>query len=531
MHCKTELIDYADTGYFSHLITSYLHEDPRLKPFYRYSPAHPDFQGAIAARAAFPTDRKLLVDELNHAYQDMELHDKVQQNLRLLEKENTFTICTAHQPNLFTGYLYFVYKVLQAVKLAAYLGEKYPEKNFVPVYYMGSEDNDLDELGTVHLDGATYRWETGQKGAVGRMNTSGMEALIDQVTRPLGVGPFAQEITLLLKEAYLQHPDIQTATLYLVNALFGRYGLLVVIADTPGFKRAIAPLMWQELTEQSSFSIVKETITELSAHYPPQATPREINLFYLTEQSRERIVMENDHWRVLNTDKIFDREQLKQELGEHPERFSPNVILRGLLQETILPDIAFIGGGGELAYWLELTDLFSHHAIPFPVLMLRNSFLWVDARSMQRLGKTGLSPRDLFTDTETLISDYVKKHTRHDLVLKTAYEQIEKLYTGLEGKAGEIDVTLKASVGAERKKSLCYIGKLEHKFLRAEKKRFAWQSDLIRGIKDKLFPHHSLQERVENVLPFYAAYGPDFIDTVYEHLDPLNKKFTILECS
>lgn len=530
MDCKTELIDYADTGYFSHLILDYLSEDDKLKSFYQYSPVSPDFDKIIEARKKFPTDRELLVGELQKAYAGLETHEAVKQNIQLLSDVHTFTVCTAHQPNLFTGYLYFVYKVLHAVKLAAYLKEKYPQYNFVPVYYMGSEDNDLEELGTVHIEGQTYRWQTNQSGAVGRMRPDEMEAFIEAVTKHLGVNEYSREIVSLIKEAYLEHPDIQTATLFFVNAFFGRFGLVTVIADTPGFKKAILPVMKKELFEQTSFPIVNKTAELLALHYHAQATPREINLFYLDEQLRERIVREGDVWKVLNTDKVFNEAQLKQELYDHPERFSPNVILRGILQETILPDIAFIGGGGELSYWMELKDLFAHFQVPFPLLMLRNSVLWADSKSVQRLQKIGLTPKDLFADTESLISEFVKKHTKDELVLKEEYKQIEKIYASLEKKAEEIDVTLKASVGAEQKKSLCSIGKLEHKFLRAEKNKFTWQTELIRSVKDYLFPHNALQERVENLLPFYATYGDAFMDVLYDNLDPMNRKFTIIKC-
>lgn len=530
MDCKTELIDYADTGYFSPLILDYLKEDPKLRPFYKYPPNNPDFQEAIHARKTFPTNRTLLVNEIKNIYRDIKQDKKVIVNIELLADENTFTICTAHQPNLFTGYLYFIYKILHAIKLASFLKKQYPQYNFVPVYYMGSEDNDLEELGTVHIDGKTFQWQTSQTGAVGRMQPENIEPLINEITKHLGINDHAREIITWLKEAYLQHKDIQTATLYLVNALFGKYGLVVVNADSLGFKRAILPVLKEELFQESSFKIVNKTIDKLLLHYHAQASPREINLFYLNEQIRERIIKKDDVWQVLNTNKTFTREQLEQELNAHPERFSPNVILRGILQETILPDIAFIGGGGELSYWMELKGVFEHYNVPFPLLMLRSSVLWVDEKSVRRLQKVDLKPKDLFTDTESLISDFVKKHAMDKLVLKEEYQQIETIYQGLEKKAENIDITLKASVGAERKKALCSIGKLEHKFLRAEKKKFAWQTELIRKVKNKLFPNNNLQERVENILPFYAVYGPDFIDKVYFELDPLNPGFTLIQC-
>lgn len=530
MDCKIELIDYAETGYFSKTILDYLKEYPPLRPFYEYSPAHPPFESIIEKRKSFPTDRKLLVSELQSQYSDMVKSDKVFVNIQLLGEENTFTICTAHQPNLFTGFLYFVYKNLHAIRLSEYLKTKFPKYNFIPVYYMGSEDNDLEELGTVHIGDHTYRWQTTQKGAVGRMSTEGLQSMIEDVTETIGTNEYAQKIRSILKEAYLQHTDIQTATSFLVNELFGEYGLVTVNADTPGFKRAILPVMEEELFRGSSFKIVSKTIDELSKHYTPQASPREINLFYLKDQLRERIVREGEGWKVLNTDKVFDKKELEDELQAHPERFSPNVILRGVLQESILPNIVFIGGGGELAYWMELKALFEHYIVPYPLLMLRNSVLWVDAKSVQRLNKIGLMPQELFQDTETLINDFVEKNTQKQLVLKEEYKQIENLYAELNKKASDIDVTLKDSVAAARKKSLVAIGKLEHKFLKAEKKKFAWQADLISHVKNVLFPHHHLQERWENLVPFYAVYGPDFIDTVYKNLDPLNKHFTVISC-
>lgn len=529
MGCKIEFLDYSDTGYFSSLVLDYLQEDSKLKPFYTYSPRHPDVEKIIAARKAFPTDRGLLVEELNKTYTGIHMDKAVKQNLRLLAEENTFTVCTAHQPNLFTGYLYFIYKIVHAIKLAVYLKAQYPQYNFVPVYYMGSEDNDLEELGTIHLYGKTYRWQTDQSGAVGRMRPENLESLIDEITKELGNNEHIRDIKTLLQEAYLGHENIQTATLYLVNALFGRFGLVVLIADSPGFKKAFFPVMREELFEQSSSPIVKDTIEALSKDYHAQAAPRDINLFYLADQLRERIVKEDEQWKVLNTDKTFNRQEIEQELQKHPERFSPNVILRGVLQETILPNLIFIGGGGELSYWMELKRLFSHFEVPFPLLLLRNSVLWVDEKSVKRLQKVGLQPADLFRDTEALISEFVKKNTHEELVLKEEYREIERLFAALAHKAANIDVTLKASVDAELTRTLRSIGKLEHKFLKAEKNKFGWQTELIRSVKSRLFPQNTLQERVENILPYYALYGPGFIDALYEHLDPLNRKFIIVQ--
>jgi bacillithiol biosynthesis cysteine-adding enzyme BshC len=527
-HSVCNGISYKDTGYFSQLVQDFLAEHPHIRSFYTHSPLKPDVEALIRAKKTQPLQRDVLVKALQQQYGGLDTDPAVQRNISLLEQPDTFTICTAHQPNLFTGYLYFAYKILQTIKMAAEWKAQYPRYNFVPVYYMGSEDNDLEELGSIYLNGQTLTWNTRQEGAVGRMRPEGLSSLIDQVQEFLGYGEHAGELVQLLRKAYLEHDNIQQATLYLVNVLFGRYGLVVLIPDNPLFKRQLAPVMKDELWRQTSHKLVSDTIEKISQHYKVQANPREINLFYLSDNARDRIVKEDDHWKVLNTSITFTAAELEQELEDHPERFSPNVILRGLLQETILPNLAFIGGGGEIAYWLELQALFSHFKVPYPMLVLRNSFLLVDAVSSRWLQKLGLCIRELFGNAEELVNRYVMQHTNAALVLKNEYDAIEQLFDALEEKARSIDVTLAATVAAERNRAMKSIGKLEHKFLRAEKKKFAWQTDEIRQLRNRLFPAGSLQERKENFMPWYIHEGPKLFDRILAGMQPLTDELKII---
>ncbi|SEL49622.1 bacillithiol biosynthesis cysteine-adding enzyme BshC [Chitinophaga rupis] len=521
-------VPYSETGYFSQLVLDFLAEHPHIRSFYTHPPLHADLDALIHAKKAQPLQRDVLVMALQAQYAGLEVHDAVKENIRLLEQPGTFSICTAHQPNIFTGYLYFVYKILQTVKLAADFKQQRPQYNFVPVYYMGSEDNDLDELGSIYLNGKTLTWPTTQAGAVGRMRPEGLEELIVQIESLLGYGKHAEELVQLLRNAYGQHDDIQKATLYLVNALFGRFGLVVLIPDTPLFKKQYIPVMKEELLHQTSYKLVSDTIEKISQHYKVQANPREINLFYLTDNSRERIVKEGEQWKVLHSNIAFTATQLEEELYNHPERFSPNVILRGMLQETILPNIAFIGGGGEIAYWLELQALFAHYRVPYPMLVMRNSFLLVDAVSRKWLQNLGLCIKDLFGNVNELVNNFVLQRTNASLVLKKEYDALEQLFDELEAKARSIDVTLVSSVGAERQKAIKSIGRLEHKFLRAEKKKFAWQTDQIRQLRDKLFPANSLQERKENFMPWYIHEGSALFDRILANMQPLSDQLQII---
>lgn len=521
-------ISYSQTGYFNQLVIDFLADHPHLRSFYKYSSLSPDFEAAIKAKKSHTQHRDVLVAALQDQYNGLQITDHVKNNISILGEANTFTVTTAHQPNIFTGYLYFVYKILQTIKLAGQLHEKYPQYKFVPIYYMGSEDADLEELGHVYIGGKNINWATSQQGAVGRMQPEGFEDLFKTIQSALGYGPHADELMAMMRKAYLEHENIQQATLYLVNELFGRYGLVVLVPDSPQLKRLYIPVMWDELLHQHSHRIVNETITNLSHHYKVQANPREINLFYLTPTARERIVQLGDTYKVLHMPVEFTKETLEKELQEHPERFSPNVILRGLFQETILPNVAFIGGGGEIAYWLELQGLFEHYRVPFPVLLLRNSFLLADMPSVERLHKLGLDIQDLFRDADSLINEFVTRHTNAALVLKDEYDAIEKLFDELSLKAENIDITLVKTVESERSKAIKSIGKLEHKFLRAEKRKFAWQTDQIRVLKQRLFPANSLQERKENFMPWYILQGPAFFDLILEHLEPVTDQFGII---
>ena len=283
--------------------------------------------------------------------------------MNLLLKENTFTVTTAHQPNIFTGPLYFFYKILHTIHLAAELKKQFPEHNFVPVYYMGSEDADLQEVGSYTLAGEAYHWNTKQKGAIGRMKVD--DELIKLLQNLEGywlVQPAGKEALDVLKQAYQKGKTISEATLYLVHAYFGKYGLVVLQPDNAQLKAVFVDVMEKELRTGFSQKAIQSTKENLANTYHVQSDGRDLNLFYLKDNTRARIEKQGNAYIVVDTEMRFTEEEIVKELHAHPEMFSPNVILRGVYQETILPGIAFIGGGGELAYWMELKNVFNEVA-------------------------------------------------------------------------------------------------------------------------------------------------------------------------
>jgi bacillithiol synthase len=521
-------VSYEATGYFSKIVLDYIAGNDTVKPFYAYEPSVKGIEKAVKERA-FDCNRSLLVSELKKQYEAVELSGKVLANIDRLADAATFTICTAHQPNIFTGHLYFIYKILHAIKLADHLNEALPQHHFVPVYYMGSEDADLDELGEVTIDGTRYQWHTKQKGAVGRMLVD--DALLDIIKAIAGqllVQPHGASIIELVKKCYTKGTSIQQATFMLVNEFFAEFGLVVLLPDNAKLKQAMQPVFADELLNGTSAAIVDETSAQLEKNYKVQARPREINLFYLLDDIRERIELRGADYHVLNTGISFSKEAVLAELEQHPERFSPNVILRGLFQETVLPNAAFVGGGGELAYWLQLKDLFYHYKVPFPVQVLRNSFMVIEGNIARKIDQAKLTGADLFKTADSLLNELVKKQSAVQPDLSEEKSALEGYYQQLKNTAGAIDVTLQNHVEAIGKKALQKVQALEKKMLRAEKRKYETEQHHIQWIKNALFPGDNLQERVDNFMPYYARHGSEFIRQLYT-CSPVNQTvFTIL---
>jgi bacillithiol biosynthesis cysteine-adding enzyme BshC len=522
-------IPYNQTNAFTKIVLDYLSGSEDLKSFYSLPPSLEGFRKAIDQRRAYPTNRKVLVDCLQEQYQNISASDAVKKNIEALLSPGSFTVCTAHQPNLFTGPLYFIYKILHTIKLTEFLKKQIPEYNFIPVYYMGSEDADFAELNHTYVNGKKIEWNKVQTGAVGRMLVDKtLVQLIDELEGQLSVEAYGDEVVSLLRKTYTQGKTIQQATFELVNELYGNYGLVVLVPDHPALKRQMLQVFADDLFHHLPAHVVEKTSERLEEFYDAQAHPRDINLFYLRDNIRERIEKKDENFIVLNSKFSFDKKGLEKELDDHPERFSPNVILRGLFQETILPNLSFVGGGGEMAYWLQLKELFENYKVPYPILVLRNSFLVIEKKWQDKIGKLGLSMDELFQEENEIMKLIVQKYSTHAVALNGTFEKAGELFEQIKSQAGAIDPTLSQHVAAIKTRSLKTLEELEKKMMRAEKRKFSDQQNQVQKLKDALFPRHGLQERVENISGFYAKWGRSFIEELHQHSLTLQQEFSIL---
>lgn len=522
-------LPYEKTGKFSKIVTDYVSGSEDLRSFYQFDVDIEGVRAAIEARKDAPVNRKVLVAQLNKQYEDISDKLHVQSAIDSLLDDNTFTICTAHQPNIFLGPLYFIYKIVHTIRLAAVLKEQFPGCHFVPVFYMGSEDADLDELNHVAVDGTLYKWHTTQKGAVGRMriDTPFLD-LVALLSGRLLSEPYGEEIVSKLRECYTLDRSIEQATFRFIHSLFQDKGLVILLPDNAALKSAFISVIEKDVFDHHSTQVVEKTSNALSQKYKAQAYPREINLFYLKDDIRKRIEAEQDYFRVVDTDIIFSKDEMKNEIEAHPERFSPNVILRGLFQEMILPDVAWIGGGGELAYWLQLRDLFYEFQVPFPVLILRNSFLILNERYMKLMEKLNLSITDLFKGEKTLMNEIVQRESELTLHLAAEINSSANIYEAIKLKVNKIDPTLVIHADALKHRQQKLLEAMEKKMLRAEKKKFASEKNHLEKIFRQNFPDGGLQERKESFLLFYAKYGHDFLKMLEKYSLGLEQEFSIL---
>jgi len=523
-------ISYTKIGYFSNLILAYLDDKESMKQFYNNPNTIEGYKKQLAEKQFSENNRKVLVQSLIQQYQGLNSTDLVQQNIISLNQTNTYTVTTGHQLNLFTGPLYFIYKIVSTINLAKELKQNFSDKNFVPVFWMATEDHDFEEINHFNLFGKKHEISSTQTGAVGRMKLSGIDDVFNQLEETLNGRTGLEVIVQKLKNCYQSDKTYAQAVRELVNDLFGKYGLVIIDGDHADLKREFAPYVQSELLDRTNCTTINTTSEKLEdIGFKKQVNPREINLFYLKDNIRERIVFKDNSYQVVNTEIQFSESEILDELKNNPECFSPNAVIRPLYQEVILPNLAYIGGGGgELAYWLQLKTMFFQNKVEFPVLVLRNSALIIDNVTQKKIDKLGLMVDQLFLLEDDLIKLYLKEGS--DIVLDLIEEEklVKEVFDDIILKAAKIDVTLQPMIKAELQKSLKSLSNIESRLIKAEKQKEEIAVTQIKNIKEKLFPKGSLQERKENFLYAYLLLGDNFIDELISVLNPLEQEFVVV---
>jgi bacillithiol synthase len=512
-------IALAETNAFSDFFTDYIERKDQLKPYYGLFPEAQNFGEQIKLKSAFPQqNREVLQQALTRQYGKLKISEATSSNLKSLTDPKTFTITTGHQLNIFTGPLFFIYKVAAVVNACRKLKQLHPAHNFVPVFWMASEDHDYEEIRSFSLYNKKYTWVTDQAGAVGRFNPKTIEKLFSEIPGEIGI----------FKDAYSKQATLADATRYFVNELFGKDGLVIVDGDDAALKSLFKPIIREDVLKQTPKALVEEKNAGLTAlGYHTQVFARDINFFYLDKNIRARLEKVYDEYVVVDTDIKFSQKQIEEMIESNPEKFSPNVILRPVYQEVILPNLAYVGGPAEMVYWLQLKGIFDNQKMPFPILLPRSFALYVEKQHHEKWEKTGLEIADLFKEKNYLFNHWVLKHTHHNLTLGPELKNLDAMMSDIAMRASSIDATLGPLVSAEMARMTKGVEKIEKKMLKAEKRLHQEKLRQIENVKDALFPNGKLQERTDNFLNFYQK-DPAFVTRMVDILDPFDFSFNVI---
>ncbi len=531
----TDAISYSSTNYFSSLITDYLAKNEKVKSLYNRFPEIRNFQAQLEdKKQRFGSDkREVLQKVLIDQYEGFSVSEKTRANIELLNSPDTFTITTGHQLNLFTGPLYFLYKIVTTINLAAELKQHYPDRNFVPIYWMATEDHDFEEINFFNLHGKKFQWtppvSKEQGGAVGELPTEGLEDVFELFSAEIGNSTNAKQLKEWFQKAYLEHRNLADATRFLANELFKDSGLVILDGNQRDLKKLFVPYMKGELLEKTSFHATQSAIKDLEQNgYSIQVNPREINLFYLEKGLRERIIEKDGRYFVHEQKISWSKAELLELLENSPEKFSPNVIMRPLYQEVVLPNLCYIGGGGELAYWFELKSYFEKEEVLFPILLLRNSVMIQTEKQDIKRRKLNISMSELFLKNHELINRKVRQISDIDIDFTPQKEHLVQQFQQLYDLAEKTDRSFLGAVKAQEVKQLKGLEKLEHRLLKAQKRKLEDEVSRIATLQNELFPNKSLQERHQNFSEFYLEYGDNLIPELFKNLKPLELKFDIL---
>lgn len=522
----SDCISYQKSGYFTSLMIDYLNQKPEISSLYNHFPTISNFQKQFEEKSKnFSKENRIsLHGVLKEQYQNIQISEKTAENIDALLLENTFTITTGHQLNLFTGPLYFLYKIITTLNLCETLKTHYPNQHFVPVYWMATEDHDFEEINFFHFKGKKIQWNRETSGPVGSLSTAGLELVLDFFKKELGDSKHAKQLMEWFEKAYLNHENMADATRFLANELFGKHGLVILDADNPQLKKIFTPNIKEEIFHQSSYIKVNEKLPFLKDYFV-QVNPREINFFYMEKNLRERIVFENGIFKALNTTLAWNEEQMHELIENHPEKFSPNVILRPLYQEVILPNLCYIGGGGELAYWLELKGVFEQHQILFPILLLRNSVVLTTEKQIKKIDSLELSWEDLFMKSEAL--KIKKTQTLSELRLDFSSQKmhLKSQFDAILDLSQKTHKSFLGAVKAQERKQIKGLEMLEKRLIKAEMKIHHEALQRILHLKNELFPNDGLQERTLNFSEFFEEYGFQLIENLKMNLKPLSQDF------
>ncbi len=524
-------ITLETAGIGSKLVNEYFSGSPVIKKLYSFSPDIEGLKQAVSERKKYPSNRQLLYDVLHKQYGRSVLSESLKSNIEVLLQKNSYTVTTGHQLNLFTGPLYFIYKIASVISLSQKLNVEIPGHHFVPIYWMNSEDHDFAEINHFFLRGEKFEWEVAadKYGPVGRMALEGIEPFMNEIKSKFDDLSKTDPVFDYLIHAYKDSETLSVAHREITNKIFGEYGLVILDQDDADLKSAFSEYLSDEIINGSSIESVETTNKYLEANdFKPQVLARAINMFYIGKGYRERIIKKEEAYALADNTVQWTKTEMMTELKKNPENFSPNVVIRPLYQEFILPNVAYIGGPAEIAYWLQYKTNFDVRKVFFPALILRDCFLILPEKKLKKVTDMGLRVEDFFRNLDEIINNYIREHHGHEMNVDPFITDLNKQYDELLQQVKLIDASMDGMVNAARQKALNDLNKIGEKMKKGLKAKNEAQLNSIRNLYSSIFPQGEFQERHNNLFDQTTSTS-DFVQDIIRHSDPLDTRLKVLK--
>ena len=543
LHTSLRRVPFARMQGFPALFATYCTNYDRLAAFYNGDWRSPDAHRHAADRAAAqPRDRDLLADVLLEQNERWGLDHITREHIEALRASETVSVVTGQQVGVLTGPLYTPYKTLTALQLVRRLAEE-TGRPVVPIFWLEGGDHDFEEVAHVNLMRnnavAPIRYsghalpENGNLGPVGRLRlTEQIVHVVEQVEETLAPSDFREVMLTHLRAAYRPGVTLLDAFARFMRALFPESGLVFMDPDDVRLKRLAAPLFRREIEDYGTSSARLQTVSEaLEQDYHVQVRTRPANLFLCDGEGRHPIDVADDGFVLRGQDRTFSRNQLLVLLDADPKCFSPNVLLRPLMQDWLVPTAAYVAGPGEVSYFAQFKPLYEWAGLPMPIIYPRASVTVAEAKVQKVLNKHAVDVDDFAEDLDRLFQRVVLQETDVDVAVmfKEAAGPLHQAINDLKPKIEQVDRTLIRTAEATRAALIKELDKLKGRVVRAEKQNHDQVRARLGKAQINLYPGGKLQERSLSVLYFLNKYGPDFLTMLNKQLSLDTSEHQVVE--
>ena len=327
--------------------------------------------------------------------------------------------------------------------------------------------------------------------------------------------------------------NLSESTRLIVHSLFKDYGLISIDADDHKLKSSFKEILIDEVNNFTCHNYVSATNDKISALLDEkikfQVNPRKLNLFLINDNKRYRLEYAKNSYNAVGSNLSFKKGEILEILNKNPEMFSPNVLMRPLYQEFLLPNLSYVGGGAEISYWLQLKSLFDYYKIPFPILTLRNSILLLNRRDIDFIDKNNIQISDLLRSKSLFIKNIINSNFKDNLNLDYEKKELKSIFKSLLKTATRVDKNLEAFVKSNETKQFKMVDSIEKKIIKSYKRKIEDLINSCEKIYDKANPDGILQERKINFSEYYSFIGKKMIKNIYDSIIPFDNKLIVIE--